>query len=215
MKRGIIFDDQTLFAEAFSMLLDKTKFFDMITVFSDPEQLQSFFMKEYSSIRREELFLFADYLVPGYNINSLIADIRKFYPNIKVILVTAVIGKILIQQAMDIKPEAFISKSLGVSEIMEAIHAISSGDSYISPNISEIIEQTKQNDITSIFTKRELDVLNMIAKGYSIKEIADRMMLSIHTVVSHRRNMMSKANCSSITSLLSFALNNGLIHVQQ
>lgn len=215
MKRGIIFDDQALFAEAFSMLLDKIKFFDVITVFSDPEKLKAFFMDEYSQLRMDELFLFADYLVPGYNINSLIADIRKFYPNIKVILVTAVIGKILIQQAMDIKPEAFISKSLGVSEIMEAIHVISSGDRYISPNISEILEQTKQNDITFIFTRRELDVLNMIAKGYSIKEIADRMMLSIHTVVSHRRNMMSKANCSSITSLLSFALNNGLIHINQ
>lgn len=213
MKRAIIFDDHALFAETFSMLLEKVNFFDSAHTFSSQEKLRSFFLDEYNQLRKEELFLFSDYIVPGCNVNSLIADTRKIYPNIKVIVVTTVKNPVLIQQAMHIQPDGFISKSLGVSEIEAAIHAISSGEYYVSANIREALEQNTEDNPVCTLTKREIDVLSLIAKGYNTKEIAERMNVSTHTVVAHRRNMMAKINCTSVTKLLSFALANGLLPV--
>ena len=62
-----------------------------------------------------------------------------------------------------------------------------------------------------IFSQRELEVLKLCAKGITIKEVASILILSKHTIVSHRRRMMNKTNTRSITELLDFVRESGIL----
>jgi DNA-binding CsgD family transcriptional regulator len=67
------------------------------------------------------------------------------------------------------------------------------------------------NKEDSLFTRREKELLKWIAEGLTSKEIADKLFISEHTVIAHRRNMMTKSNSGNITELVSFAIKNQLL----
>ena len=210
MKKAVVFDDQALFAETFSMLLEKIGIFTAVITYTSEADIRQFFIHEFHP-EDDELYLFSDFLVPGCNVTALLNDIRKFRKSTHIILVTSVLSPDLVAHAMQAQPQGFISKSHGVTEIVAAVNAIDNGKTYMAPAIHEVLDKRKNQERITIFSSREMDILRLIERGYSIKEMAAELILSTHTIVAHRRNMMAKAGCNSVTALLAFAMNHGLV----
>lgn len=206
-KSAVVFDDHQLFADSFSSLLDKTKKFQEIRVMSDYESLLQYLIEDV----RAEIFLFLDYyLADGMLGVEVMNEVRRLRKNIHIIIVSSVSNPTTIQMIKSYSPEAVISKASGFEIVLKCLQALSNKEDYCCPYIREILEQAINEEVVT-FSTREIEVLKYFAQGLSVVETANKLIISKHTVVSHRRNMMKKTNSKTIIELLSYVRNHGII----
>lgn len=204
---AVIYEDHGLFAATFSMLLERTGFFSAVNCFNKEEDILRYFAMKPSG----NIFLFTDYFIPNSNVIHLIADLRRFCPTVRVVVVSSLTNAGLIRKILAQKVDAFISKIEGSEEVIACINSILRRELYLSPHISSLLEKEKAEKAVIDFTPRELEILTQISWGKSTGEISDELNLSKHTVLTHRKNMLAKTECNSITELLAYALRTGLI----
>lgn len=108
----------------------------------------------------------------------------------------------------------YILKDANESDLLGAVRAVSKGDGYLSPAVSDAVLNDYRKHVTDpvdLLTGREREVLQHIAEGKTNKEIAVLLGLSVYTVEAHRGRVMEKLNLHSTGELVRFALRNGLI----
>lgn len=107
---------------------------------------------------------------------------------------------------------AFFEDGIEYEEFDEIIYLHDSSEKIFS-KLSKVIGGRDENNIdkSSTLSQREKDVLHEVALGYSNKEIADRLFISIHTVITHRKNITEKLGIKSISGLTVYAIMNGII----
>jgi len=105
------------------------------------------------------------------------------------------------------------NKKLDNENFFDLCIDIDSAKSQIIKELNDLIEELKSNQIeeTSDLSDREIDVLKLVAKGKSNKEMADMLFISTHTVISHRKNIIRKLNIKSVAGLTVYAILNRLI----
>lgn len=112
-------------------------------------------------------------------------------------------------------------KTSASSELGTGIRSVYQGDSYLSPAIAKLLVEDRQlGNATSNkgnsyhqLTNREKEILKLTAEGHTVREIADKLIISPKTVEGHKTNMMSKLNLHSTAELIKYALRNGIITV--
>lgn len=106
----------------------------------------------------------------------------------------------------------FILKSSDTSEILEAIQQIISGNSYISQSVADLLKgKLSTNGNLPVLTRREVEVLKLIADGLTNQEIAEKLFISSWTVDSHRKNLLLKFNAKNTAILVKTAVTGGII----
>jgi len=198
---AVVFDDHKMFADSFSSVIDRLQMFKSVQVVTDEKDLIQYFVK---NAAQQEVYFFVDYHLRDRHSLPIINDVKKLHKQTHVIILSSVTDPILIQNILSYKPQGFLSKSNGFTETMDCIKTIAANESYVSPFITNILNQATKV-IPAVFTLREIELLQYFDSGLSIAETAERVSLSKHTIVAHRRNMMEKAKCNSITELLAFA----------
>ncbi|PPL01084.1 response regulator transcription factor [Parapedobacter indicus] len=205
---AVIYDDHLLFAESFSAVLERLTLFKSVHVFVGDEQAYlRFLVKNFD----EPVYLFLDYYLPQKNALTLINETRRINKKARVIIVSSVSTPSIINHILTYDPDGFLSKSSGVDIVVDCLRTMSEGQLYICPVIREIINTKSLPTDTVPFTARELEMLHYFAQGLSIIDTATRAHLSKHTIVAHRRKMMTKAQVNSITELLAYARSKELI----
>lgn len=200
MKNALILDDHKLFAHSFATLLERGLKFDVVKTFSDEDTFMNFYLQ---NEKRGQLIFLDFYLKTGFSLH-LLNEIRRVDKRAKVIITSSVINPKLIQSILDCEPDGFISKCCGIKELLDCLNNVWDDRVYISPDICHILSLNSLETKVS-FSPKELNLLAYFKKGYSIEETAKLFSLSKHTIVSHRRKMMAKANAKSITELIHFA----------
>jgi len=141
-------------------------------------------------------------------------------PAIKIIALSMFGDPEYYQKMVSIGVKGFLMKETGVDELAKAIHMVHAGDTYFSQQLLQniimrishpVVGKAKSNGID--LTKREEEVLNLICKGYSNKEIADALFISQKTVEGHKSNLMDKTNTKSAINLMLFAIKHNLIDI--
>ena len=108
----------------------------------------------------------------------------------------------------------YVLKSRAAGELIEAIHEILNGRIYLSPGISQTVveaylqQNTGENES---LTRRELQVLQLVAEGKTTKEVATSLGVSVKTADSHRSNIMHKLNLHTVADLVRYAIRRGLV----
>lgn len=100
------------------------------------------------------------------------------------------------------------------ADLLTAVRAVSRGEGYLSPGVSEAVLSDYRKQVTDpldLLTSREREVLQMIAEGQTNKEIAVRLNLSVYTVDAHRGRIMEKLNLHTTSELVRFAMRKGII----
>ncbi|MDA3614898.1 LuxR C-terminal-related transcriptional regulator [Polluticaenibacter yanchengensis] len=198
---ALVLDDHSLFTESFSALLEKTGLFSSVTGFSE----ESLFVENLVSVNsKSEAYIFLDYYLKDNTSQSLISYTRKVLKHAKIIVVSSITNPILINNVLSYKIDGFLSKTSSFSEVVECIKCIQQKQQYISGHIQKELASF-DNDIKLPFSAREIEILNHFAMGLSVNATAETMLLSPHTIVSHRRKMMGKTNSKSIAELLAYA----------
>jgi DNA-binding NarL/FixJ family response regulator len=163
-----------------------------------------------------------DINMPGKDGIATTKEIRNIDKNASILALTMHEEEIYIIKMLRAGAMGYILKNTGTEELNAAIKTILNGEKYysnavavklIEPYHHEIIESkpgTRQT-ASNIFTKREMEVLRMIASGYTNFEIAERLNLSKRTVDSHRQNMLNKVQVNNTAGLMKYATQNDLL----
>ena len=140
------------------------------------------------------------------------------YPGINVIALSMFSDQEYYHKMVAAGVKGFLIKEAGLDELEKAIKAIHQGNSYFSQELlRNIIVNISNPKVTARdghqLTKREEEVLQMICKGYSSKEISDLLFISQKTVEGHKTNLLSKTNSKNTLNLMLYALKNKLVEI--
>lgn len=154
--------------------------------------------------------------VPGEGGVALTARIRAQYPEMKVLVITAHSAVGFVQAALDAGAHGCVLKGNGFNVLLDAIGTVLSGGIYLCPEASSIVVRQMQVQArhgrpgSTGLSERETQVLSQIADGFSTKEIAANLGVSVKTVETHRTNLMSKLSVQSVAELTKYAVREGL-----
>ena len=159
--------------------------------------------------------------------------IRQQQPTTQVLILTMHESEEYFLQALQVGAAGYLVKKAAPTDLIAAVRAVANGGAYLYPGLAKALiraylapaEQfstavqqpeiaAKNVDIAQtlrVLTPRELEVLTLVAQGYTNQEIADKFVLSIKTVQAHRANVMEKLGLHDVTQLVRFALRHSLI----
>lgn len=153
-----------------------------------------------------------DVNMPGMGGIEVTRRIKELHPETRILILTVHEDESLFQEAMQAGASGYIIKRAVESELIDAIRAVKRGDLYVHPAMTrallrEISPQPAAKDDGPIeaLTRREVDVLKLIAQGYTNRQTAEALSISVRTVESHRANLMGKLNLRSRVDLVRYA----------
>ncbi len=149
--------------------------------------------------------------VDGITLNN---HIKKTRPKIKTLVVSMHTDTKMIDTLVKNDVDGFISKNSEKEELLKAVATILSGEKYFSQSVREAYMQSvfvKQKSEIQSLTKREKDVLKLIAEEYTTDEIAEKLFLSKHTINSYRKTLLLKLNVKNLAGLTKYAIKLGLV----
>ncbi|MBP1932697.1 response regulator [Ammoniphilus resinae] len=149
-------------------------------------------------------------------------EIKKMFPKIAILILTMHDDEEYLFRVIQAGASGYILKSAPHDELVSAIESVSTGQAYLYPSatkklMTEYLEKLKQgdnNDIYEHLSDREKEVLALIVKGYSNKEIAEQLVISVKTVETHKSNLMEKLKLKTRPELVKYAVKKGLLNYE-
>lgn len=146
---------------------------------------------------------------------DLLEKVVADFPKLKVIILTMYNEPAFVRKAKSLGASAYLLKNYSGDELIDVIEQIDASDFYLSKGISITDDTKKEFDgsfaVTSQLSPKEIEIIKYVAKGLSSKDIADALFLSVHTVDTHRRNLLKKLRLNNTASLVSFAYENNIV----
>jgi two-component system response regulator NreC len=149
-----------------------------------------------------------------------IRQIRHDCPKVKVLILSMHDDEEYIRQSLANGAMGYILKDASPHELLDAIRAVNHGEAVLSPAVTRLVIEDylrwgdKQNAHTSDgLSPREREVLQLIAEGYSNREMSEIMSISIKTVQTHRMNLMSKLDLHDRSELIKYAIQHKIIDI--
>lgn len=157
-----------------------------------------------------------DYNSPGNFAIEDISRIRVLCPNSQIMVVTNDQNKQNIFQSLQYGVNSIITKNCSHSEILNAIEATTKSTKFFCNTILNIIlekhiPQEEENCDPSNLSSREVEIVKLVASGVKTKDLADMLNLSTHTIYTHRKNIMRKLGINSVSELILYAVNSGIV----
>lgn len=143
--------------------------------------------------------------------------LKEEHPGIKVLFLTMHEDEALLHEALRTGAAGYVIKRAEEAEILQAIHAAMRGDIYVHPAMTRallnqpVTSEHRRGVPPNPLTRREIDVLRLLAKGNTNRQIAGLLTLSMRTVENHRANLMGKLGLASRVELVNFAEEHGLL----
>jgi DNA-binding NarL/FixJ family response regulator len=140
---------------------------------------------------------------------------KSRYPEIKILAITSVAQRHVVEKILDEGADGFILKTSDVDDILSGIRQVlNEGLLYLGKGVKELLKGISQENIDlPMITKRESEILKLIADGLTNQEIANQLFISTFTVDSHRKNLLMKFNAKNTATLVKIVVSKGIIDV--
>jgi DNA-binding NarL/FixJ family response regulator len=156
--------------------------------------------------------------MPGIDGLTAASEISANNPQVHILMLTQHENREYVIPALKAGAVGYVLKRAPDDTLFQAIQAVSRGENYIDPRLSEIIldDMHRQSrgeppDPFDTLSKREREVLTLLAQGKTYQQVAETLFISVKTVDFHRSNLMRKLNLSNRSELTRFAMQRGLI----
>jgi len=205
----ILADSQFLIRFALRELVEKMDQFTVIGEVKNEKELSDILMEKTPDI------IVIDYHQPGFFNMETIKFLRQKHSDIDILVISSDDQKENIYEVIHSGVFRFLTKKCEAQEIKEAFNAIIKGEKFFCASVFNYIFEKyfSQNTLSNPnpLSARELEIVQLIAKGLVAKEISKKLNLSTHTVYTHRKNIMEKLKLRRPSELVLYAVNNGLI----
>jgi two-component system response regulator NreC len=155
--------------------------------------------------------------MPGEDGIQVAKRLKARFPQLRVLFLTMHEDEGLLREAIAVGAAGYIIKRADDSEIINAIHAAHRGELYVHPAMTRALVQPRAPERPGAatgdtpLTRREVEILKLLARGHTNRQIADALSLSVRTVEGHRSNLMGKLGLSSRVELVTYAEKHGLL----
>lgn len=158
-----------------------------------------------------------DITMPPENGIRTAEKLKEAHPEIVVLILTMHEEESLLHEALRAGAAGYVIKRAEEAEILHAIHAASAGDIYVHPAMTRallrqpVASEHRRSALVNPLTRREIDVLRLLARGNTNRQIAGLLELSMRTVENHRANLMGKLGLASRVDLVNYAEEHSLL----
>jgi DNA-binding NarL/FixJ family response regulator len=211
--RVIVADDHTIIRSGLKALLDREPDIEVVAEAADGRQA----VQKAQELQPEVVLL--DIAMPNLNGIEAARQISAKHEGMGIIILSMHSDEGYVLKALKAGARGYLLKDSPESDIMNAVRAVNSGKAYFSPEISRMladdyvrqIQQRGVEDSYELLTAREREILQMLAEGKSNKDVANLLNLSLHTVETHRSNILQKLNLHSVPELILYAVRKGIV----
>jgi DNA-binding NarL/FixJ family response regulator len=204
----IVVDDHEMFADSISRVLSRQP--DMTVAGITGTMAEALKLAE--SARPDVAVL--DYHLPDGDGAALAARLRTLVPDTRVLMVTGMDDERVLIAAIDAGCSGFVTKDKALTELIDAVRLVHAGDAYMPPNLlARLLPRMGKTyrGIGTDLTRREREVMNLLAKGLSNQSIADQLVLSVHTIRNHVQSVLAKLHAHSKLEAVAIAAREGLL----
>jgi len=206
--RVLLADDHTLVVEGFRKLLEEE--FDLVGAVEDGRAL----LKTAPTLQPDVVLL--DIAMPSLNGIEAARQLKKMMPEVKIIFVTMHADPAYVTEGFRAGASGYLLKRSAAAELAQAIQAVLKGQHYVTPLITTDLVRTlldgssEQLSRPAPLTPRQREVLQLVAEGHSLKEIANTLKISVKTVEFHKAQIMEQLNLHTTAELTKYAIAHGL-----
>ena len=211
--RIMIVDDHTIMRDGLQSLLASEPGFEVVGTAADGRSA----IRSVATLKPDIILM--DLTMPGTSGIDAIAHIKRQHPNVRLVALTFHKEDRYIHATLEAGADAYVLKDDSRTELFTALRSVLNGKSYLSPSICDRVvagylaggDSNSKEPSWEILTKREREVIKLIAEGHKTKEIAEYLSLSPKTVEKHRTNLMKKLDLHIGSAVTLYAIQNGLI----
>lgn len=205
MIRVFIVDDHPLVQEGLRSLLENANGIELCGYAMNAQSCLGFFVRNTADV------ILMDINLPDMSGVELCAVIKTKYPGIMVLGLSTFNQGSYIKKMMETGASGYLLKNADKEELLTAIYEVNKGKNYFSFDAGQAMHKEISAAKIPLISRREKEILALIAEGYTNNEIAGKLFISSTTVDSHRKNLLSKMNMKNTASLIKFAVENKLI----
>ncbi len=208
--RILLADDHTLVRAGVRRILEAQPGITVAGEVSDGEAALDFLHADPVDV------LVLDLTMPGTDGFEVLRQVKATLPGVKVLVLTMHADAEYVARAVQDGADGYLLKDSAVQDLVAAIEAVQAGRAYYSPPVQrELSELLRAHSAPprpmDTLTEREREVVQLVVKGLSTREIASQLDISTRTVETHRANLMRKLNLKSVALLTQFAIREGLV----
>lgn len=194
-----IVDDHYMVIEGIRSLLQSEKNIEWAGHASSAASCHAFLQQHLPEV------ILMDINLPDKSGIDLCKEVREKYPSVFVIGLSTFNQQSFIQKMMDNGASGYVLKNATQEELMEAIETVAAGKTFLSDEAAQSLRKNNEGEIP-VLTRREKEVLELIADGLTNNEIAAKLFISVTTVDTHRKNLLAKFDSRNIASLIKAAM---------
>ncbi len=200
MIRLAIAEDHQSLIDGIKMLLEYEEDISIVGTANDGEALLKIVRLKQPNV------VITDIRMPKMDGITATKQIKKEFPHTKVLAFTMFDQTEAIDQMLNAGASGYILKNSPLSEVLNAIRAVYKGDTYFDANIKTDTENNSNSKKKGLLTKRQVEILALVSQGKTSREIADELFIGIHTVDTHRKNMIRILGLQGKGELMRYAL---------
>lgn len=207
--RILIVDDHTVVRRGLTMVLSLQR--DFLVVGESGSAAAALHMAE--TLQPDLILL--DLALPDRSGSAIVPELRRVAPHCRILVLSGAQDARLVQAAVDARVDGYVPKEVTPAELADAIRCVANEESYIHPDVLHLLRRAPgQPEIGHPpLTRRELEVLQLMATMASNREIAERLIVSEETVRSHVKSILRKLDQPNRTQAVIAAVRSGLIEV--
>lgn len=205
MIRVFIVDDHPMVQEGIRSLLNNEKGIEVCGYAMTAQSCLGYFINNSADV------ILMDINLPDMSGIDLCASVKTKYPGIMVLGLSTFNQGSYVNKMMENGASGYVLKNADKEELLEAIREVNKGKTYLSFEAGQAMRKDSSAEKIPLITRREKEILLLIAEGYTNPEIAGKLFISHSTVDSHRKNLLAKMGMKNTASLIKFAMENKLI----
>ncbi len=209
-----ITDDHKIIAEGIASFLIGNKKFKLVCKSSSGKELLEKLKEKQPDI------VLLDIKMPGLSGIQIAKTLKKDYPKVKIVFLSSDTNKESLDEAIKAGGVGYLSKDILEEEFLFALEEIWAGKNYYSKGIQQSVFNSYTNSINSdassesdLLSKREIEVIKLIADGLSYNKIAEKLFISSRTVETHKKNIIDKLELKTTIDLIKYAILNGIVSI--
>jgi len=214
----VLAEDHKILRSGITSLLESEDDIEIVAEASNSAELLELFN---GTVNANEVLLITDINMPGINGIDMIPGLLESYPQLKTIVLSMLSNEKYVLKAFKSGANGYMLKNVSSDELLFGIrHIVNNGSRYLCTELSmELLD--RQLGRSYIFTdhlpevdlsKREMEILSLIAEGYTNQEIADKIFTSKRTVEGHRQNLIDKTQSRNSAALIRYAVLRGIVN---
>lgn len=201
----IVVDDHPMVIEGMKAMLNQIRYVELCATASNAYEAMEK-VKE-----NQPALVITDINMPEISGVELTSKLKKEFPNLKIIGMSTFNERSYIAQMIQNGADGFLVKSASKEEIETAISSVVDGKMHLSSDAGMSTSEQKELKNQPTLTSREKEILTLISEGFTNPQIAEKLFISLYTVETHRKNLLSKFNTNNTASLIKIAATNGLL----